>query len=283
MKANIIDGAGYANAYADKLKARVDKLHEIGIKPRLAVILAGDDPASDLYVRLKAKRATELGIETDVYKFGKSVPAKELTDQLDKLSNDQNVHGILVQLPLPDHIDAQMILPHVDPKKDVDGLNSCNVGALFCARDCFIPCTPKGILKLIESTGVKIEGKNAVVVGRSTMVGKPAAILLLQNNATVTICHSKTQDLKAVTKTADILVIAVGVSSLITADMIKPGAVVIDVGMTKVNGKWHGDVDFEGASEIASFITPVPGGVGPMTIIMLMENTIEAAEQLRHG
>jgi methylenetetrahydrofolate dehydrogenase (NADP+)/methenyltetrahydrofolate cyclohydrolase len=283
MKANIIDGKGFANAYADKLKARVDKLHEIGIKPRLAVILAGDDPASDLYVRLKAKRATELGIEADVYKYDNSVSAQALIDRIDELSADENVHGILVQLPLPDHIDTQEVLPHVEPDKDVDGLNSCNVGALLCGRDCFVPCTPKGILKLIESTGVAIEGKNAVVVGRSNMVGKPAGILLLHKNATVTICHSKTRDLKAITKTADILVIAVGIKSLITADMIKPGAVVIDVGMTKVDGKWHGDVDFEGASTIASYITPVPGGVGPMTIIMLMENTIEAAEQHNHG
>ncbi|HWS29848.1 MAG TPA: tetrahydrofolate dehydrogenase/cyclohydrolase catalytic domain-containing protein [Clostridia bacterium] len=283
MKANIIDGAGFANAYADKLKARVEKLHEKGIEPRLAVILAGDDPASDLYVRLKAKRAAELGIETDVYKYDNNVSAEELIDRLDKLGADKSVHGILVQLPLPDRIEAQKVLPHIDPDKDVDGLNSCNVGALLCGRDCFVPCTPKGILKLIESTGITIERKNAVVVGRSNMVGKPAGILLLHKNATVTICHSKTRDLKATTKTADILVSAVGVQSIITADMIKPGAVVIDVGMTKVGGKWRGDVAFEGASEVASFITPVPGGVGPMTIIMLMENTIEAAEQLKNG
>ena len=283
MKANIIDGTLLANRLAEQLKLRVDRLLMQGIRPKLAVILAGNNPASEVYVRLKSKRAAELGIETDVYTYDENVTAEELIDRLEKLNADDTVHGILVQLPLPEHIEVQSVLPHVLPEKDVDGLHSYNAGALMCGRPGFIACTPKGVLKLIQSTGIEIEGKNAVVVGRSNMVGKPTAMLLLRNNATVTLCHSKTCSLAELTKTADILVSAVGHSSLITADMIKSGAVVIDVGMSKVDGKWHGDVDFENACEVASYITPVPRGVGPMTIIMLMENTVEAAEMRANG
>ena len=283
MGATVIDGKALADRHAAQLKARVDRLLEKGIQPRLAVILAGDNPASEVYVRLKQKRAAELGIKTDAYVYDSGVSEKTLVDCLAKLNADSGVHGILVQLPLPEQIDAQSVLAHVLPEKDVDGIHPYNAGALMCDEAGFVACTPRGVLALIQSTGESVEGKNAVVVGRSRMVGKPAALLLLQNNATVTLCHSKTRDLAAATKTADILVCAAGCPGLIRADMLKPGAIVIDVGTTKVEGKWYGDVEFSPACEVASYITPVPGGVGPMTIIMLMENTVEAAEKKAHG
>lgn len=283
MGATVIDGKALADRYAAQLKTRVDRLLEKGIQPRLAVILAGDNPASEVYVRLKQKRAAELGIKTDAYVYDSGVSEQTLIDCLAKLNADSGVHGILVQLPLPEQIDAQSVLAHVLPEKDVDGIHPYNAGALICDEAGFVACTPKAVLALIQSTGESVEGKNAVVVGRSRMVGKPAALLLLQNDATVTLCHSKTRDLGSVTKTADILVCAVGRPGLITTDMLKPGATIIDVGTTKVEGKWYGDVEFSPACEVASYITPVPGGVGPMTIIMLMENTVEAAEKKAHG
>ncbi|MCE5234560.1 MAG: tetrahydrofolate dehydrogenase/cyclohydrolase catalytic domain-containing protein [Clostridiaceae bacterium] len=283
MKASIIDGAGLAIRYAEGLKARVNALHEKGVRPRLAVILAGDNPASAAYVRLKAKRAAELEIETELCAYDNGVAAETLIGRIRALNADENAHGILVQLPLPAHLDALHVLKHILPEKDVDGLHPLNVGALLRGGEGFIPCTPKGVLALIESTGEAIDGKAACVVGRSNTVGKPAAVLLLRHNATVTICHTETRDLAAATRAADILVSAAGHKALIGADMIKPGAIVIDVGMTKVDGKWYGDVDFEPACEVAGYITPVPGGVGPMTIMMLMENTVEAAEKRLHG
>lgn len=283
MKANIIDGAGLAGRHAESLKARVKALREKGIRPRLAVILAGDDPASAAYVRLKEKRAAELEIETELYAFENGVTAETLIERIQALNADENVHGVLAQLPLPAHLDARRVLPYILPEKDVDGLHPLNVGALLCGDGGIIPCTPRGVLALIESTGEAIEGKTACVVGRSNTVGKPAAVLLLRHNATVTVCHRKTRNLAAATRKADILVSAAGHKALIKADMIKPGAIVIDVGMTKIDGKWYGDVDFEPACDVAGYITPVPGGVGPMTIIMLMENTVEAAEKRTHG
>lgn len=283
MKATIIDGKMFADNYAKTLKERVDTMRANGLTPGLAVLLVGNNSASAQYVRSKSKRATELGIYNEVHTYGEDATEQELIDKLEALNADGNIHGILVQLPLPKHLDAQRILPHISPKKDVDGLHACNAGALVNGEHGLVACTPKGSMALIKSTGVPIAGKTAVVVGRSNMVGKPAALLLLQENATVIMAHSKTPDLGAVTRQADILVAAVGRDRLITKDMVKPGAVVIDIGMNRVNDRWHGDVDFEGVSEVASFITPVPGGVGPMTIIMLMENTLEAAEALANG
>ena len=276
---SIIDGKALAQSICAGIGARAQALRARGVAPRLAVILVGDDPASQVYVNLKGKRAAELGIAVDKHAFGAGLPETELVQLIDALNQDSGVHGILVQLPLPPHIDAARVLARVSPAKDVDGFHSQNAGALLTGRDGFLACTPKGIVALVKSAGTVIEGKRCVVVGRSNIVGKPAAVLMLRENATVTICHSKTQGLGEITREADILICAVGHAGLITADMVKPGAVVIDVGQSRVEGKWQGDVDFAPVLQRAAFITPVPGGVGPMTIAMLMENTVEAAER----
>ncbi|MEA5059329.1 MAG: tetrahydrofolate dehydrogenase/cyclohydrolase catalytic domain-containing protein [Candidatus Pelethousia sp.] len=275
----IIDGKALAQHISAGIRERVEILRQRGIIPKLAVILVGDDPASMVYVNLKSKRASELGIAVEQYMFAADLAEERLVDLIDSLNRDESVHGILVQLPLPEQIDSVRVLARVSPAKDVDGFHSQNAGALLTGREGFLACTPKGIVALVKSTGTSIEGKRCVVVGRSNIVGKPAAILMLRENATVTICHSYTHDLGRITKEADILICAVGHAALITADMVKPGAVVIDVGQSRVNDKWHGDVDYEAVLSIASYITPVPGGVGPMTIIMLMDNTVEAAER----
>lgn len=282
MKAKLIDGRALAESTCEGIKARVEALKTRGIYPALAVILIGNNPASEVYVQNKEKKAKQLGIDVTLL-HRDDVTEAELIDLIEAFNRDEHVHGILVQLPLPEHIDATRVLAHIAPEKDVDGLHTFNAGSLITGRDGFIACTPKGVIELIKSTGVPMQGKTAVMVGRSNLVGKPTAVMLLRNDTTVTVCHSKTQDLGSLTRSADILVCAVGKSNLITADMIKPGAIVIDVGQSKVDGKWRGDVDFENACEVASYITPVPGGVGPMTITMLMENTVEAAENMAKG
>lgn len=278
MTAQIIDGKSIALQVRQGLQPRVDALKARGIIPGLTVVVVGDDPASAIYVRNKERASQKLGMNGTVMRLPEQTTQEELLEVVRKLNTDESIHGILVQLPLPSHIDEQAILRAIDPDKDVDGFHAMNAGRLLNGEKGFVACTPKGVMRLLETTGVDLNGKNAVVVGRSNIVGKPMALLLLQKNCTVTIAHSRTRDLAAVTRGADILVVAVGRAGMITGEMIKPGAVVMDVGINRVDGKVVGDVDFESASQVASYITPVPGGVGAMTIAMLMENTVEAAE-----
>ncbi len=278
MTARIIDGKSIAKELRESLTPRVAALKEQGITPGLTVIVVGDDPASAIYVRNKESACVKLGMNSQVLRFPAETTQEEILNTVRLLNQDDSVHGILVQLPLPRHIDEQAVLRAVDPDKDVDGFHAMNAGRLMNGEPGFVACTPKGVMRLLEVSGVELDGKNAVVVGRSNIVGKPMALLLLQKNCTVTIAHSHTKDLAAVTRSADILVVAVGRAGFITGDMIKPGAAVMDVGINRVDGKVVGDVDFESAKEVASCITPVPGGVGAMTIAMLMENTVEAAE-----
>lgn len=278
MTARIIDGKSIAKELRESLAPRVAALKEQGITPGLTVIVVGDDPASAIYVRNKERACVKLGMNSQVLRFPAETTQEEILNTVRLLNQDDSVHGILVQLPLPRHIDEQAVLRAIDPDKDVDGFHAMNAGRLMNGEPGFVACTPKGVMRLLEVSGVELDGKNAVVVGRSNIVGKPMALLLLQKNCTVTIAHSHTKDLAAVTRNADILVVAVGRAGFITGDMIKPGAAVMDVGINRVDGKVVGDVDFESAKEVASCITPVPGGVGAMTIAMLMENTVEAAE-----
>ena len=278
MTARIIDGKSIAKELRESLAPRVAALKEQGITPGLTVIVVGDDPASAIYVRNKERACVKLGMNSQVLRFPAETRQEEILNTVRLLNQDDSVHGILVQLPLPRHIDEQAVLRAIDPDKDVDGFHAMNAGRLMNGEPGFVACTPKGVMRLLEVSGVELDGKNAVVVGRSNIVGKPMALLLLQKNCTVTIAHSHTKDLAAVTRSADILVVAVGRAGFITGDMIKPGAAVMDVGINRVDGKVVGDVDFESAKEVASCITPVPGGVGAMTIAMLMENTVEAAE-----
>ena len=282
MAARIIDGKAISEQLRDKLKDEVAALSERGAKPCLAVIIVGEDPASKVYVRNKERACKQLGMDSILLRLPESTTQEELLGEVRRLNADRAVNGVLVQLPLPAHLDEQAVLREISPEKDVDGFHAVNAGRLMQGERCTVACTPAGCLDLIRSTGVKIEGAEAVVVGRSNIVGKPMAMLLLQNNATVTICHSRTRNLAEVTRRADILVAAVGRPRMITGDMIKPGAVVIDVGINRVDGKLVGDVDFESAQEVAGWITPVPGGVGPMTITGLMRNTI-AATRMQHG
>ena len=278
MTARIIDGKSIAKELRESLAPRVAALKEQGITPGLTVIVVGDDPASAIYVRNKERACVKLGMNSQVLRFPAETTQEEILNTVRLLNQDDSVHGILVQLPLPRHIDEQAVLRAIDPDKDVDGFHAMNAGRLMNGESGFVACTPKGVMRLLEVSGVELDGKNAVVVGRSNIVGKPMALLLLQKNCTVTIAHSHTKDLTAVTRSADILVVAVGRAGFITGDMIKLGAAVMDVGINRVDGKVVGDVDFESAKEVASWITPVPGGVGAMTIAMLMENTVEAAE-----
>ena len=278
MTAQIIDGKSIALAVRQGLEPRVEALKAKGVTPGLTVVVVGDDPASAIYVRNKERASNKLGMNGTVLRLPEETTQEELLTVVRKLNADDSIHGILVQLPLPKHIDEHAILREIDPDKDVDGFHAMNAGRLLNGEKGFVACTPKGVMRLLETTGVDLNGKNAVVVGRSNIVGKPMALLLLQKNCTVTIAHSRTRNLADVTRAADILVVAVGRAGMITGDMIKPGAVVMDVGINRVDGKVVGDVDFESAKEVASYITPVPGGVGAMTIAMLMENTVEAAE-----
>ncbi len=280
MAAQIIDGKAIAAFVREDIKTQVPGLREkYGRVPCLCVIIVGENPASKVYVRNKVKATEEAGMESRLLALPESVSEEELLALIGKLNADDGVDGILVQLPLPKHIDEDKVIDAISVDKDVDGFHVLNVGSLQLGRHCIVPCTPKGIMCLLTSTGVPLNGCNAVVVGRSNIVGKPVAKLLLDANATVTVAHSRTADLGAVTRQADVLVVAVGRESLITADMVKPGAVVIDVGMNRnAEGKLCGDVDFEGVKEVAGWITPVPGGVGPMTIAMLLKNTAECFE-----
>ena len=271
----ILDGKALAKSIKDELKNKI-----IASKKQvsLAVILVGEDPASCIYVRNKTNDCNEIGINSLEYKLPATTTQDELMSLIDKLNNDDSVHGILVQFPLPKGLDESAVVKAISPKKDVDGFSKINVGGvLMNDKDCFVSCTPAGALELIKSSGIDITGKNAVVVGRSNNVGKPMALLLLNEGATVTVCHSKTQNLSEITKNADILVCAVGKAHMITKDMVKKGAVVIDIGISRIDGKQVGDVDFENVSQIAYAITPNPGGTGPMTRAMLMYNTVKAA------
>ena len=272
--AQIIDGKKVSSELLKNLKTKIDKLDK---KPALAVILANDNPASKIYVSSKEKHAITLGIKSCVYKFDKNVSQKELVKLIKELNQDPSINGILVQLPLFSHLDEQELLELINPIKDVDGFHPINVGRLNCGLEPFaICCTPKGIIKLLEYYNIEIEGKNALVIGRSNIVGKPTSTLLTNKNATVTLAHSKTKNLKELTKKAEIIVSATGHPHLITADMVNKGAIIVDVGISKhENGKLMGDVDFDNVKNKASYITPVPGGVGPMTIACLMENTYE--------
>lgn len=274
----VIDGKQVAQSYRLKLKEEVARLKEERIQPKLTVILIGEDPASQSYVRGKEKAAQEIGMDSDLIRLPEETNESELLHLIERLNADASVHGILVQLPLPKHIDESKVIFAIAPEKDVDGFHPVSVGKMMIGEPTFLPCTPNGILHLVKEMNVPIAGRHVVVVGRSQIVGKPVGMLFLNESATVTYCHSKTADLGAMTRQADILIVAVGVPKLITADMVKPEAVVIDVGVNRVDGKLVGDVEFEAVKEVASMITPVPGGVGPMTITMLLHNTIEAAK-----
>ena len=280
MKAAIIDGRAVSASVRERITKETAEFKEkTGITPGLAVVLVGENPASQVYVRNKHKACLEVGFLSQVHTLPEETTETELLALLSELNNDKNIHGILVQLPLPKHISEEAVILAIDPAKDVDAFHPINVGGVMTGKYDFVPCTPAGVMELLAHYGIDPAGKTAVVVGRSNIVGKPQALLLLEKNATVTVCHSKTPDLAAVTRTADILVAAVGREALIKADMVKPDAVVIDVGMNRnAEGKLCGDVDFEAVSEVASYITPVPGGVGPMTITMLLQNTLTAAK-----
>lgn len=279
MAAKIIDGKAIAQEIRKEIKEKVEELKKQGKQPGLAVVLVGSDPASQTYVGSKEKACIEVGMYSEVHRLPEETSEDELLALIDKLNASDKVHGILVQLPLPKHIEEKKVIDRIVPEKDVDGFHPINVGDLFTNTARFVACTPRGCIELIERSGVNISGKKAVVVGRSNIVGKPVAMLLLHRNATVSICHSRTADLKKECLDADILVVAIGRAEMITGDMIKPGAVVIDVGINRnAEGKLVGDVHFESAKEVAGLITPVPGGVGPMTIAMLMLNTLEACK-----
>jgi len=282
MTAKIIDGKKIADRILNDIKGKIKSMKE---KPGLAIVLVGNNPASEIYVGSKEKAFREVEGYCERHNLDKDTSEFDLMNLVNQLNNNQRIHGILVQLPLPKQIDENLITNSIAPHKDVDGFTSVSLGHLFSGHGIIAPATARAVIHLIESTGIKIEGKNAVVVGRSNIVGKPVAMMLLEKNATVTVCHSKTRNLAEHTKKADILVAAAGKPKLITKEMVKEGAVVIDVGINRVNGKIVGDVDFENVKEVAGFITPVPGGVGPMTIAMLMENTLKAmelAEKARH-
>ena len=275
--ANIINGKEISAAIREEIKAEVQGM---SIRPGLAVVLVGDDPASAVYVRNKSKACAEVGIYSEVYRLPEETGREQLLGLIEQLNQSPLIHGILVQLPLPKHLDPEEVIMAIDPTKDVDAFHPVNVGKIMIGNYDFLPCTPAGVMELLHRSGIEVSGKECVVIGRSNIVGKPQAMLLLHENATVTVCHSKTRDLPSVCRRADILVSAVGKAKFVTADMVRNGAVVIDVGMNRdENGKLCGDVDFEPVSEKASYITPVPGGVGPMTITMLLKNTVTAAKR----
>jgi methylenetetrahydrofolate dehydrogenase (NADP+) / methenyltetrahydrofolate cyclohydrolase len=280
MTAQLIDGVALSKKLRADVAVRAAALRARGVVPGLAVVLVGDNPASQVYVRNKVKACEDSGLHSVLERYPATLAEAELLARIDALNRDPAIHGILVQLPLPAHIDAHQVIEAISPEKDVDGFHVASAGALMVGQPGFWPCTPYGCMKMLEDIGYDLRGKHAVVIGRSNIVGKPMALMLLQKNATVTVCHSATQNLKAITLQADVVVSAVGKRNVLTADMVKPGAVVIDVGMNRNDeGKLCGDVDFEGVKEVAGYITPVPGGVGPMTITMLLVNTLEAAER----
>ena len=278
MVARILDGKALAASIRADLKQKVAALVQRGVRPGLAVILAGDDAASRVYVRNKVLASEQTGVRSELCEFPSSVAESELLERVAALNADAAVHGILVQLPLPKQVDAARILQTVSPAKDVDGFHAANLGALLAGNPAVVPCTPAGVMRLLEHAGVPLAGRQAVVIGRSSIVGKPLVLLLLQRDATVTICHSKTKNIESMTRQADILVAAVGSAKLVGGAMVKPGACVIDVGVNRLaDGSLAGDVDFDAVKEVAGWITPVPGGVGPMTIAMLLENCVRAA------
>lgn len=280
MSGTLIDGIAIGKEIREEITERVNKLKEQGCTPGLAVILVGDNQASHTYVRNKQKSSVAVGMKSELIELPATVTEDELLQEIEKLNNDETIHGILVQLPLPDHIDENRVILAIDSSKDVDGFHPVNVGKMMIGQQTYLPCTPYGIVKLLERTNTPIKGQHAVVIGRSNIVGKPMGQLLLQRGATVTYCHSQTKDLASFTKQADILVVAIGRAKFIDETYVKDGAVVIDVGMNRdEHGKLCGDVDFETVKEKASAITPVPGGVGPMTITMLLKNTLQSAEQ----
>lgn len=277
---HLLNGKELAQKLQQEMTQEVTELKEKGLQPGLAVILVGEDPASQVYVRNKERAANNIGIYSVVYRLPETTSEADLIAKIEELNHDDKVHGILVQLPLPKHINEDLVLDTIDPAKDVDGFHPMNLGNLFAGKPTMIPCTPAGIMELIKLSGLDLAGKNAVIIGRSNIVGKPMAHLLLQANATVTICHSKTKDLPKVAKQADVLVVAIGRANFVTADFVKEGAVVIDVGINRdENNKLTGDVKFDEVAPLTSYITPVPGGVGPMTITMLMRQTIDAAKR----
>lgn len=281
LSAKLLDGKKVSSRIKAELKTEVEHIKSQGIYPGLAVVIVGNDPASRIYVNSKKKACEEIGIHSEEYTLPEETTQGQLLNLVKKLNEKSDIHGILVQLPLPKHLNEQEVINTINPRKDVDAFHPFNVGKIMLGNPDFLPCTPAGVMELIKESGIQAEGKECVVVGRSNIVGKPQAMLLLHQNGTVTVCHSKTKDLQEVCRRADILVAAVGKPELITGDMIKPGAVVIDVGMNRLeNKKLVGDVAFDSAVEVAGAITPVPGGVGPMTIAMLMRNTVKAAQLL---
>lgn len=279
----ILDGKLVSASVKEKVKEEVAQLNREGIAVGLAVILVGNNPASKIYVENKKKACAAAGIKSFEYLLDENTAEQELISLIETLNNEKSVNGILCQLPLPPHINERAVIAAIDPEKDVDAFHYRNVGKIMLGNFDFLPCTPAGIIEILDYYGIEIEGKNCVVIGRSNIVGKPMAMLLLHRNGTVTICHSKTKNLKEITKTADILVAAVGKAGFVTADMVKPGATVIDVGMNRENGKLCGDVCFDEVSKTAGSITPVPGGVGPMTIAELLKNTVTAAKRQNRG
>ncbi|WP_019639056.1 bifunctional methylenetetrahydrofolate dehydrogenase/methenyltetrahydrofolate cyclohydrolase FolD [Paenibacillus fonticola] len=282
MSASIINGKQVSAEIREGLRQEVERLEKQGFTPGLAVVLVGEDPASQVYVRNKEKACHDLGYYSEVHRLPASTTQEELLALVDKLNRQENIHGILVQLPLPGHIVEKAVIDAIAVEKDVDGFHPVNVGNLVIGDDSLLPCTPAGVIELIKRTGIELSGKHAVVIGRSNIVGKPVSLLLQRENATVTMCHSRTANMKELTKQADILVVAIGRANFVDASYVKPGAVVIDVGMNRLdNGKLAGDVDFESVQSISGPITPVPGGVGPMTITMLMQNTLIAAKRLQ--
>jgi methylenetetrahydrofolate dehydrogenase (NADP+) / methenyltetrahydrofolate cyclohydrolase len=279
MTAKLIDGNQLSKELRAEFQVRVDRLRAGGVTPGLAVVIVGEDPASKVYVRNKAKACEAIGMHSEVHALSENTTQKELLEFIQFLNRNESIHGILVQLPLPKHIDSRSVIEAISIEKDVDGFAYQNVGELVIGESMFPPCTPFGVMKMLDFAGVAVEGKHAVVIGRSNIVGKPVALLLLHAGATVTICHSRTRNLADITRQGDILVAAVGKPNMVTADMVKPGAVVIDVGINRLdNGTLAGDVHFDSVKEVASWITPVPGGVGPMTITMLLGNTLKSAE-----
>ena len=283
MAATIIDGRMVAARWKEKIAQETQAWIARGVTPHLAVVLVGENPASQVYVRNKENACRKAGMRSTLIRLPEDCAQETLEQTVRELNADESVHGVLVQLPLPAHLDEAAVLRLIDPDKDVDGFHAMNAGRLMSGQPCFVPCTPLGVMKLLEAYDIPVRGRRAVVVGRSNIVGKPMALLLLAADATVTVCHSRTENLADVTREADILVAAVGRPNFITADMIKPGAAVIDVGINRVDGALLGDVDFAGASEVAGFITPVPGGVGQMTIAMLLANTLDAVKRRAQG
>lgn len=280
MSAHVINGKEIVSAYRSDIKEQVEQLKQKGIQPGLAVVIVGDDPASHVYVRNKAKACEEAGMHSEVYKLPEQTSEAEVMALIGKLNQDEKIHGILVQSPLPGHISEEQIVEGIAPEKDVDCFHPVNVGNLMIGKEGPAPCTPAGVIEILKKVGVEIAGKHAVVVGRSNIVGKPMALLLLRENATVTVCHSRTKNMEEITRQADILVAAVGKAKMIKKEHVKPGAVVVDVGINRLDtGKLAGDVDFDDVLDTAGVITPVPGCVGPMTITMLLRNTLESAER----